>query len=576
MICRTSMISRCLLVGLLLWASVSLAQVAPTTLFQLDGNAANSSLTCSYGPCDYWNLLNGLGAPSVITQTQNPPTASGNWSARTFINGTANTNNYTGGGSKDFNLISQWKYTSTSTPNKDTLNAGYAAAYIAPGGDFEVMFGANRLSPNGDANIGIWFFQNSVGTNGSGGFTGSHVDHDIFVISSFTNGGGTSTITVYEWDHTCASGVKNPGVGQCADSNLRLLANPSTVCGSSLYCAITNSTTTNSTWGGNLISPLFFEGGVDITAALGAVGVTDLPCFSSFLVETRSSQSTSAVLKDFLLGGFPVCSISVAKSCGTASVNANGTSINYPVSGTVTNTGIGTLYNVSVSDAITYKDKSAETLTLAVTPSTLAKGQTGTWSTTLTSTATSVQDQATASGTTSSSGGSTVTSDPTNLITCGIEVQSALKITKICSTSLVAEGGVVDVNVAFSGTVCNTGKSSITGLALTDYQGTSGTGHSVTPAATGLAPCTSVDGVTGLCNSPANACTTYSSSYVPSTIDATATAGRYFFNDEMVITGATASIGTLNQVSSTDAKCDKSYGCASASCPICDKNQCVQ
>jgi hypothetical protein len=576
----TSILTRCLLVFLLLWATATMAQVAPTTLFQLDGNAANSSLTCTYasgsGPCDYWNLVNGTGAPSIITQTQTPPTASGNWSARTFINGTSTTNSFTGGGSKDPNPISQWKYSTSPTPNKDTLNAGYSAAYIAPGGDFEVMFGANRLSPNGDANIGIWFFQNQVGPNGSGGFTGSHVDHDIFVISAFTNGGGTSGIAVYEWDHTCTSGVKNPANGQCADSNLRLLANPSAVCGSSLYCAITNATSTSSTWGGSLASPLFFEGGVDITAALASAQVTDLPCFSSFLVETRSSQSPSAVLKDFLAGGFPVCSVSVSKACGIASVNSGGTSISYPVSGTVTNTGIGTLYNVSVSDAITYTDKAAETLTLAVTPSTLAKGQSGTWSTTLTSTATSVQDQATASGTTSSSGGTTVTSTPTNLITCGIEVQSALKVTKMCSTSLAAENGVVDVNVAFNGVVCNTGKSAITGLTLVDYQGSSSATHSVTPSSTGLAACTTVDGVTGLCTAPANACTTYSGSYAPSTIDATATAGRYFFNDEVVVTGATATIGTLTKVTTSDTRCNNQYGCASASCPICDKNQCVQ
>ncbi|PYX51450.1 MAG: hypothetical protein DMG79_03015, partial [Acidobacteria bacterium] len=81
------------------------------------------------------------------------------------------------------------------------------------------------MSPNGDANIGIWFFQNNVGPNGSGGFTGSHVDHDVFLISAFTGGGGTSTIEVLEWDHTCAAGVKNPASGQCADTNLRLLAN---------------------------------------------------------------------------------------------------------------------------------------------------------------------------------------------------------------------------------------------------------------------------------------------------------------------------------------------------------------
>ena len=85
--------------GALLVPGLASAQVAPTSVFQLDGNAANSSLSCIYdnggATCDYWNLLNGAGAPTspfIVTATQVPPNPAvsgtpGNWSARTFING---------------------------------------------------------------------------------------------------------------------------------------------------------------------------------------------------------------------------------------------------------------------------------------------------------------------------------------------------------------------------------------------------------------------------------------------------------------------------------------------------------
>ena len=78
--------------SVVLCAAAAMAQ-APASIFQLDGDAAqNASYSaCSYGACDYWNLLNGVGAAGTVTQTQTPPTASGNWSARTFINGTAST-----------------------------------------------------------------------------------------------------------------------------------------------------------------------------------------------------------------------------------------------------------------------------------------------------------------------------------------------------------------------------------------------------------------------------------------------------------------------------------------------------
>src|SRR5579863_819532 len=85
----------------LLFSGAAFAQVPPTTIFQLDGNAANDNLTCSYGaPCDYFNLLNGNGMGAS-------PGSAGHSLVRTFINGRTNTDSFTGGGSKDSNLISQ-------------------------------------------------------------------------------------------------------------------------------------------------------------------------------------------------------------------------------------------------------------------------------------------------------------------------------------------------------------------------------------------------------------------------------------------------------------------------------------
>ena len=86
-----------------LGAAVAAAQVAPTSIFQLDGNPANDNLTCSYGtPCDYFNLLNGAGsATATVSVTQTPPTAAGHWSVRTYVPGVFDTFNFTTGGSKD-------------------------------------------------------------------------------------------------------------------------------------------------------------------------------------------------------------------------------------------------------------------------------------------------------------------------------------------------------------------------------------------------------------------------------------------------------------------------------------------
>src|SRR5258708_39610434 len=201
--------------SIVLCAAVAMAQ-APAEIFQLDGNAALSPgySGCLYtAPCDYWDLLNGAGGSGTVTQHN-----VGHSDVSVYINGSASTDSFTGGGSKDGNLISQWSFSTPPTPNKDTLNAGYAAGYNQ--GDFDVIFGADRASPNGDANIGIWFFQQTVApVAGTSKFSGAHTNGDVFVISAFTNGGGASTIQVFSWNQPSLPNAFNGGWGSGVPSN---------------------------------------------------------------------------------------------------------------------------------------------------------------------------------------------------------------------------------------------------------------------------------------------------------------------------------------------------------------------
>ena len=48
-----------------------------------------------------------------------------------------------------------------------------------------------------------------------------------------------------------------------------------------------------------------------------------MPCFSSFLAETRSSSSITAQLKDFAEGSFQLCRIDVTKNCNFVGVIAS-------------------------------------------------------------------------------------------------------------------------------------------------------------------------------------------------------------------------------------------------------------
>jgi len=567
MSCRT--VTRTLLVcTIVLCAAAAMAQ-NPTTVFQLDGNPANDNLTtCVYGPCDYWNLINMTGSSG---------TGRGHSALNTYIPGTSNTFNFQGGGSKDPSDLSKWAYTSTSTPNKDTLNAAYAAAYNQP--DFDIIFGADRLSPNGDANIGIWFFQESVCTSG-GNFVqcgtttlANHVNGDVFIVSAFVTGGGVSQITAYEWDSTCASAVKNPGPGQCAAANLRVLPT------AGIAFAITNSSPVTATWASyssnTLASPLFFEGGLDITQAFGSGNV---PCFASFLTETRSSQSPTAVLKDFLLGAFPVCSMAVAKNCPVCKV-VNGSSFSWDVDGTVTNTGIGTLYNVTVTDDAGTPGITTDDLTF--TCSTLTAGQSKKWGSTagtgdctanngftVTSTTTNpITNGVTASGSTSSGGGGAPVTATNSAVCATCTLNPALGVSKTCQTTVTTQGTnpvLVAVDVTYSGTATNNGNETLNNVSVADSLTTGGTSDTI-----GLTSCVvttpstcSISGGTATLQ-PSGA-VNYAGSYLPNNFTVPTSGGRAQFTDAVTASGTGALDGTKESSGPTSATCTL---CPAGSCP---------
>ena len=585
--------------SVMLCAAAAMAQVAPTSLFQLDGNAAPTPLnTCAYGAsvgqlCDYWNLLNGTGSPVDANNFGSGSTA-GHSLDRVYIDGSLVTN-VLSQGSKDTNNTSTWAWSGNSSPNKDTFLAGYAAAY-QQNGDLVLVFGANRVSPNGDANVGIWFFQNDVEKQANGTFgPGVHKDGDVFIVSAFTNGGGTSGVTAYAWDATLCSGikttVKSPKVGGCADTNLAFLgsAAASSVCGTNIFCAITNTNTTASSWNGSLASPLFFEGGVDITAAFKAAKLAAPSCFSAFLEETRSSQSTGAELKDFLGSSFKLCGVSITKQCDSAAISSTTGATTYNFSGVVTNKGVGALYNVTVTDTYPagasnlkpdYSSGTSVTLPDSCTVNNVAVpcllpndtvNYTGSFD--LASTNTSAVNQVTVAAGADPTRNNDVSDGPNSWplqqdgtlpTQCKPSPQSALAVTKSCTTSVTSPGGVLTVVVNFSGTVSNptvnpvtggTDNVEVDGIKLCDAEG------SVTcDTAAGEAQVTSIKiGATsvgqGFTLKPGDTAN-YSGSYIPTSFNCNDAAGTGVcsFTDNLFASG-TGADGSGTQSGSQGATC---------------------
>jgi uncharacterized repeat protein (TIGR01451 family) len=331
--------------------------VNPTTPFELDGN------TTHVAPTHDWDqIFADAGSPTAVpgsgSFTRGPTSLA---LAGAFINDRVNTTAddiFTGGGSKDTQGIQAgpWLYTGGKPQGKDDIAHAMAGAYIDSSTGHLILYaGVDRFDNSGDSTMGFWFFGNNISEgplskgNGTGGFLGTHqtghinpstgaFEGDILLISNFTQGGSVSTIAVYGWMGTDATG------------SLQFLGGNS----SNTY-AITNGTKlTTSPWlfldkKGNTAPDAgeLFEGGIDLTA-LNISG-----CFTNFLAETRSSQSPTATLSDFALGGFPLCSLQAPQFAGLSKFDTRtgqGDVVTYPLM--VTNSGAMPLYIQSVSDSL--------------------------------------------------------------------------------------------------------------------------------------------------------------------------------------------------------------------------------
>jgi hypothetical protein len=341
-----AIVSATLLLGLL--AALPAQAVHDTGSFELDGNAVNGP-----APGDDWdNVCHQVTHTDCSTTNDTTGATAVDWVAEPNPNATI----FTGGGSKDPQDINQWAWKDAGgLPDKDNLLHSFAARYPTTSEGDVLFFGSDRFDNSGDAQQGFWFFQNSIGLGnnsigGGSGFTGVHMNGDLLVISDFSVGGTTSTITVYKWDSTCKK-TTGSTAGSCGDANLRILqtsgaANCATAAPNDAFCGLVNPTNgTTAPWpytdkSGNhsYLQGEFYEGGVNLTT----LGLANL-CFASVASETRSSTSTTATLKDFILGNFGHCgSTTTTQSSVTGSTSIGTGSVSVSDSATVSVSGFST------------------------------------------------------------------------------------------------------------------------------------------------------------------------------------------------------------------------------------------
>jgi hypothetical protein len=267
-------------------------------------------------PGDDWDqVFDAVDANGHPTVDEPNPCSGAAWTggsaitACDWINDPESETIFTQGGSKDDLDIPNWRHTDGSVPDSDDITDGYAAKYEdvdVPNDDENhdfLYFGADRTAVNGAKDMGFWFFKSPVSLNGDGTFSGVHSVGDILLLGTFTEGGSATTIRVFTWVGTGGNTNDTLDFGGAFEDCI-----PG---GQPEGCNTVNNSTIQSPWAyqskisgspaDTLYAGGFMEGGVDLTE-LELEG-----CFSSFLVETRSSPEVGAQLKDFLLGAFEVC-----------------------------------------------------------------------------------------------------------------------------------------------------------------------------------------------------------------------------------------------------------------------------
>ncbi len=352
-------------------AQVTLA-VHDECIIELDGNIAPDPGACPgpLGGTDWTALFNPT--PGGATRNSTPlPTGT---EQASFFQRDFTLNNrgqiqpdtsYFQPSSKDFQAINPagasdvWACTSANVADKDEIMNAYALLVDAPdavGGGIDrfAYVGMERFDNSGNAFFGVWLFQSTVSCTPDGKFTGVKTAGapssnagpfgDVLVLIDF-EGGGTDPINThiraFEWVGSGGNALDINGTPIPQFDSLTTGAGCGAASAGDDVCAVVSTGTFLPPWlfddkDGNDLSPnQFVEAGFNLNDLFHAAS-GQVPCFSTILVETRSSSSLSATLKDYVGGNFQACKPGLTTQASTNGTVTPGTAVHDTATITVT------------------------------------------------------------------------------------------------------------------------------------------------------------------------------------------------------------------------------------------------
>ncbi|WP_165768328.1 T9SS type A sorting domain-containing protein [Hymenobacter amundsenii] len=274
-----------------------------TTGFAIDGDliAYFPSIGASiFGAAGDW-LPAADGKGGVLTASGGVPTTADPTRVFHSIDAYDKTDkNFAGGSKIDSNPNGVGWVTGGTTPSKDDINNVLVYISEATNGDIWAIMGADRKTKEGNSFIAFQFLQKTLTRNTTGntakvGFTSAGVNGgrtvgDIQVTAEFVNGGTTPNLYYEEWKQVGVNAYDWVSISNPPDGAAFGRTNGVTLTGLP-YDA----------FNGTSYEPnLFAEVAVNITEVYKNVETTCVGKISTLWVVTKSSQSSSANMTDFV------------------------------------------------------------------------------------------------------------------------------------------------------------------------------------------------------------------------------------------------------------------------------------